>query len=144
LISVDLIYTRYRNKRNEKLLNNTVEKGTQPNIRISKDMLISRTEVIEHLKKILKPDEDQSYYHVVCGEYGTGKTTLTRRASSEVGQGVIYVEIPPETEDIEDFGIAFGKSLNFAFEKYISFSEQLMKKILGDINSKLIIIILYN
>ncbi|CAG8611692.1 499_t:CDS:2, partial [Acaulospora colombiana] len=73
------------------------------------------------LKKILQPDEDQSYYHVVCGEHGTGKTTLTRIASRE--------------KILEDFGIAFGQSLNFAFEECISFTEHFMMKILGHTNT---------
>ncbi|CAB5394634.1 unnamed protein product [Rhizophagus irregularis] len=48
--------------------------------------------------------------------------------------GVIYVEIPSDTEDkdVEHFGKAFRKSLNFRFEEHISFTAQLMKKILGD------------
>ena len=39
--------------------------------------------------------------------------------------------------DIEDFGIAFGKSLNFSFEEH-TIMAQLMKKILGYTNSKLV------
>ncbi|RIB18757.1 hypothetical protein C2G38_2036619 [Gigaspora rosea] len=42
--------------------------------------------------------------------------------------GVIYVDIPP---DYEDLGEAFGKAINFTFEKSISFTEQLGRKILG-------------
>jgi len=153
-ISMDLIFAWYRNRRNERLLNETVEKGTRPDVGVSEDKLVPRPVMIERLKKIIQPYEDQSHYNVVCGEHGTGKTTLTRIASREVGQdkdkgiqggmGVIYVEIPADAESIEDFGIAFGESLNFAFEERISFTAQLMKKILGPTNSKLIIIILYN
>src|SRR5207244_303343 len=100
---------------------------------------------VDRLKKIFQPYRNQSFYHVVCGEHGTGKTTLTRIASSEVGQGIIYVEIPTLIKNIDDFGIAFGKSLNFAFEENISFTAQFLKKILGVTNgNKLIIIILYN
>ena len=40
---------------------------------------------------------------------------LTRIASNEVGHGVIYVDIP---SNVEDFGEAFEKALNFAFEKH--------------------------
>ncbi|RIA81760.1 hypothetical protein C1645_836465 [Glomus cerebriforme] len=69
-------------------------------------------------KAILWPNEDQSSYHMICGEYGTGKTTLIRISAKEVGQGVIYVDIPTAAED---FGKAFGKVLNFAFEKHISY-----------------------
>ena len=150
----DILYAWCRNKCNVNLLNTTVEKGTRPKINVSDDEFVSRPLVIDRLKKILQPNRNQSYYHVVCGEHGTGKTTLIRSASREVGQdedkgiqggiGVIYVEIPADAEDIEDFGIAFGASLNFAFEERISFTSQLMKKILGDTNGKLIIIFLCN
>ena len=143
------MYAWYRNRCNECLLNETVEKGTRPDVGVSEDKLVPRPVIIERLKKIIQPYEDQSYYNVVCGEHGTGKTTLTRIASREVGQdkdkgiqggmGVIYVEIPADAESIEDFGIAFGESLNFAFEERISFMSQLFKKILGDTNGKLII-----
>ena len=56
------------------------------------------------------------------------------------------IEIPsdPKDKDVELFGKAFGESLNFAFEERISFTAQLMKKILGYTNGKLIFIILYN
>ncbi|RIA93160.1 hypothetical protein C1645_819795, partial [Glomus cerebriforme] len=69
--------------------------------------------------------------------HGTGKTTLIRRVSREVGQGIIYVEISsdPKNKDIDLFGKAFGESLNFKFEEHISFIAQLKNKILG-INGK--------
>ncbi|GES89436.1 P-loop containing nucleoside triphosphate hydrolase protein [Rhizophagus clarus] len=133
LLLVDFLHAGYRNRRNKYLLNKTVEKGTQPDIMISEDKFVPRTEVIERLKKILQPNKDQSSYYVVCGEHGTGKTMLTRIASREVGQGVIYVEIPsdPKDKNIELFGKAFGESINFEFEEHISFIGQLKKKILG-------------
>jgi hypothetical protein len=40
-----------------------VEKGTRPKIDISDDELVPRPLVIWN----------QSFYHVVCGEHGTGK-----------------------------------------------------------------------
>ncbi|CAG8567368.1 9424_t:CDS:2 [Ambispora leptoticha] len=133
LISVDLLYAWYRNGCNERLLNETVEKGTRPEIDVLNDELVSRPLVVDRLKKIFQPHRNQSFYHMVCGEHGTGKTTLTRIASREVGQGVIYVDTPA---DIEDFGKAFGRALNFAFEEHISWSGQLTRKVLGDTNNK--------
>ncbi|CAI2183564.1 1328_t:CDS:2 [Funneliformis geosporum] len=127
-ISVDLLYAWYRNRCNERLLNKTVEKGTRPDIGISSDKFVPRPEIVKRLKEILQPYEDQSSYYMVCGEHGTGKTTLTRIASSEVGNGVIYVDIPP---DFEVLGETFGKAINFAFEEKISITEQLGRKILG-------------
>ena len=128
VISVDLLYAWYRNRCNERLLNETVEKGTRPGAGISSDKFVPRPEIVERLKRIFQPYEDQSFYYMVCGEHGTGKTTLTRIASREVGDGVVYVDIP---SDFEDLGEAFGKAINFAFEENISITEQLGRKILG-------------
>ncbi|CAG8697151.1 7158_t:CDS:2, partial [Ambispora gerdemannii] len=86
LISVDLMYAWYRNRCNERLLNETVEKGTRPGAEISSDKFVPRPLVVDRLKKIFQPYEDQSFYYMVCSEHGTGKTTLTRIASREVGQ----------------------------------------------------------
>jgi Cdc6-like AAA superfamily ATPase len=148
LISIDLLYAWYRDSCNESLLNETVEKGTRPVVRIEEDELVSRPVIIEHLKKILLPHKNQSFYFVVCGKHGTGKTVLISIASREVGEdkkrgiqggrGVIYVDIPHNTPNVtnfdEEFGEEFGKALNFAFEENISFSARLMKKIFGDTN----------
>ena len=84
-VSGDVIYALGRSKYNEYLLNKTVEEGTRPKINISDDTLVSRPLVVERLKQILQPDRDQSYYYLICGEHGTGKTTLARIASSELG-----------------------------------------------------------
>ncbi|CAG8551542.1 17209_t:CDS:2 [Acaulospora morrowiae] len=134
LISVDLMYARYRNRCNERLLNETVEKGTRPRAGISSDKFVPRPEIVERLKRIFQPYEDQSSYHMVYGEHGTGKTTLTRIASSEVGHGVIYVDVPA---NFEKFAEEFARAINFTFEERISFTAQLMKKILGSTNNKL-------
>ncbi|RIB08088.1 hypothetical protein C2G38_2272111 [Gigaspora rosea] len=69
---------------------------------------------------------------MVCGEHGTGKTTLTRIASSEVEHGVIYIDVPA---NFNKLGEAFGKAINFTFEESISFTGQLMRKILGETNT---------
>ena len=73
--------------------------------------MVPRLIIVEHLKNILQPYKNQSFYQVVCGGHGTGKTTLIRIASREVGQvkdknkviqdggmGVIYVDIPEDPE----------------------------------------------
>jgi hypothetical protein len=60
---------------------------------------------------------------VICGEFGTGKTQLIRKVSQEVGHGIIYVDVP---FDVKNFGIAFGEALNFAFEKNIPLTKQLI------------------
>ena len=74
---------------------------------------------------------------MVCGEHGTGKTTLTRIASGEVGHGVIYVDVPA---NLDKFGDEFGNALNFTFEEQISFTGQLAQKILGTTKRKIFIV----
>ena len=111
----DLCLTYFRNKRNHSRLIKTIEEGTQPEIGVLEDKLFPRPIVVDLLKNIFQPDEDQSFYYTICGEHGTGKTTMVRIASREVGRGVIYVDVPP---DVKKFGKAFGRAINFAFEVY--------------------------
>ena len=122
-ISGDILFAWFLNKYNKRLLNNTVEKGTRP--KIVDDKLVPRPLIVDHLKKIFQPCRNQSFYHVICGEHGTGKTTLTRIASNEVGQGVIYIDIPA---DLDELGEAFRRAINFASVEHVSLSGQLMRK----------------
>ncbi|CAB4445411.1 unnamed protein product [Rhizophagus irregularis] len=48
-----------------------VENGTQPNVKIKENTFAPRPDIMEYLKQILRPDEDASYYHVICGEHGS-------------------------------------------------------------------------
>ncbi|GBC23142.2 P-loop containing nucleoside triphosphate hydrolase protein [Rhizophagus irregularis DAOM 181602=DAOM 197198] len=100
---------------------------------VAYDEFVSRPQVIERFKKILQPHKNHSYYHLICGEHGTGKTTLARIASSEVGCGVIYVDIPADLSGLDE---AFGKAINFASEK-ISITGQWLRKIKSDDTPKL-------
>jgi hypothetical protein len=51
LVSFDLLYAWYRNRSNIRLINNTVEKGTRPNVKISEDKLVPRPVILERLKQ---------------------------------------------------------------------------------------------
>ncbi|CAG8713690.1 87_t:CDS:2, partial [Acaulospora morrowiae] len=116
----DLFYACCRNKLKNRSIIKAVEKGTQPKVDILDDELFSRPIIVDHLKNIFQPDRRQSFYYVVCGEHG-----------SEVGRGVVYVDVP---SDVEDFGLAFGKALDFAFEERISFTQLFTRK-LGNTNN---------
>ena len=82
--------------------------------------------------------KDQSFYHVICGERGTGKTTLIRSASREVGQdedkgiqggkGVIYVEIPADAEVKLVFKTSFEASNFFKTFKTKNFFSKLISR----------------
>ncbi|RHZ44891.1 hypothetical protein Glove_707g40 [Diversispora epigaea] len=139
-IPADLLYAWHQNRYNERLLNETIEKGTRPKINVMTNKFVPRPVILERLKKILQPDKDTSNYYMVCGEDGTGKTTLTKIVSKEAKQGVIYINIQgsdnKKSDALEDFGVAFGKALNFTFEEHVAFSKKFIKKILGDVNEK--------
>ncbi|RHZ56129.1 hypothetical protein Glove_406g99 [Diversispora epigaea] len=134
--TVDLFYACCRSKYNSNLLIKTIDKGIRPGTEISSIKFFPRTEIVKRLKRILQPDENQSHYHLICGEHGTGKTTLIKIASSNIDYSVVYVDVPAR---IENLGVAFGKALNFAFEERISFTNQLIRK-LGSTNSEFIVI----
>jgi len=93
----------------------------QPIIDVSDDQFIPRPIITSQLKDILEPPKGHSSYHVICGEFGTGKTLLVRKVSKEIGHGIIYVDIPSDAE--KDFGLAFGKALNFTFEENITLGK---------------------
>ncbi|RIA96836.1 P-loop containing nucleoside triphosphate hydrolase protein [Glomus cerebriforme] len=112
---------------NENRLTKTIERGTKL-ADISGDDLIPRSIILNQLKEILQPTKYHSSYHMVCGEFGTGKTLLIKMASKEVRHGIIYVDVP---SNIKNFGIAFGEALNFAFEEDITFTRQVIRKIGG-------------
>jgi len=107
VISIDLLYVWYRNSYNKSLLNGS-----------SRRYVSSSAYNHRAFKKILLSDKYQTFYYVVCGEPGTGKTTLIRIASREVKQdkrkdiqgecGVIYVDV---STDVKEFGKNFEKLL---------------------------------
>ncbi|CAG8716452.1 8792_t:CDS:2 [Gigaspora margarita] len=136
LLSLDLSFAWYWSKNNERLILKTLEKGTKPEAAVANEELVKRPLVVEHLKRIFNPNKNVSNYYMICGEHGAGKTTLTKIASKEVGKGVIYFDVP-ENPTIEKFGMALGQVLNFTFEEHISFTAQLINKILGIIPGRL-------
>lgn len=65
-----------------------------------KIVMFPQPEVIEQLKKIFQPDKDHSYYHVIYGGIGSGKSTLVRKVAKEVGKGVIYINIEQDKSEL--------------------------------------------
>ena len=122
----DLCFAYCRNRDNKHRLFKALEEGTKPEINVLGDKLLPRPTVVNLLKNLFQPDNDQSFYYTICGEHGTGKTTMVRIASREVGRGVIYIDVPP---NIRDFGEEFGKAINFAFEERVSYTKQLVHKL---------------
>ena len=125
-ILADFFFALVVNKVSEYRVSLALGNGTRPKVKVLEDELVLRPQITATLKKIFQPNEHQSYYHVVCGEHGTGKTTLTRMAAKDVGQGVIYVDIP---SDFDNLGEAFGRAINLSFFEDISFTAILMRKV---------------
>ncbi|RHZ79979.1 hypothetical protein Glove_139g63 [Diversispora epigaea] len=90
-------------------VNKAVQKGTRPELHISRIQYYPRPQVLEQLKKIFTPNESSRSNYIIYGKDGIGKSTLIKMASREVGQGVIYVDIPP---NINNFGKEFAKAVN--------------------------------
>ncbi|RHZ52403.1 hypothetical protein Glove_461g69 [Diversispora epigaea] len=100
--------TLYENSEN-RLVNKGVRKGTQPELNISSDKYFPRPRVSNQLKKIFTPQKYFRSHYIIFGKHGIGKSTLIKMAIKEVGQGVIYVDIPLDTDD---FGRSFAKAMN--------------------------------
>ncbi|CAB4488445.1 unnamed protein product [Rhizophagus irregularis] len=126
LMLVDLIYTFCQNKCTKYHIIKTFENGNQPKVEISHSKYLSRSEMIDQLKNIFNPHEDQSFYHIIYGINGIGKSTLVKTASKEVGQGVIYVEIPASVYDLNE---AFAKALNMSPNKF-TFTNRIARSFL--------------
>ncbi|CAG8657006.1 7705_t:CDS:2, partial [Acaulospora colombiana] len=94
-ILTDILFALVVNKISEYRVNSALENGTR-----------------------LKPK-------VLKMKHGTGKTTLTRMVATNVGKGVIYVDIP---SDFENLGEAFGKAINLSFFEDVSITTLLMRE----------------
>ncbi|CAG8440738.1 10232_t:CDS:2 [Diversispora eburnea] len=105
LISLTDNYNKYEIRR----VNNAIQKCTLPELNISSDKYYPRSQVLEQLKKIFTPQKNSRPYYFIYGKHGIGKSTLIKMALREVGQGIVYVDIPP---DINDFGKNFAKAMN--------------------------------
>src|SRR5438105_5058188 len=109
-ILTDILLAFAINMFSEYRVNSALENGTLSEKKVRDDQFISRPQISAILNNIFQPDEDYTYYYVVCREHGTGKiTSLIRNEAKKVGKGVIYVDIP---SNFENLGKAFGKAIN--------------------------------
>ncbi|CAG8584004.1 731_t:CDS:2, partial [Diversispora eburnea] len=124
-ILADILIALAVDKVSEYRISLALENGTRPIPIVEKDEFVKRSQISNTLKKIFKPEECHLYYHVVCGEHVTGKTTLTRMEIKSVKKGVIYVDVP---SDFENLGKAFGKAINLSFFEDTSITSLLVRK----------------
>ncbi|RHZ80071.1 hypothetical protein Glove_139g36 [Diversispora epigaea] len=100
----------YENSPNRRV-NKAAQRGTLPELRISSDKYYPRPQVLEQLKKIFTPQKYSRPFYMIYGKDGIGKSTLIKMASREVGQGVIYVDIPLPLDNY-CFVIELAKAMN--------------------------------
>ncbi|CAG8621941.1 7173_t:CDS:2, partial [Diversispora eburnea] len=124
-ILMDFLVAFVVNKFNEYRVSSALENGTRPVPKVKDEQFVFRSQIFKTLEKVFQPDEDHSYYHVICGEHGTGKTTLTRREATNVRKGVIYVDIP---SNFNYLGKSFGNAINLLFFEDTSITAFLVRK----------------
>eukprot|EP01129_Flabellula_baltica_P002037 TRINITY_DN118_c0_g2_i1.p1 TRINITY_DN118_c0_g2~~TRINITY_DN118_c0_g2_i1.p1 ORF type:complete len:350 (+),score=61.86 TRINITY_DN118_c0_g2_i1:69-1118(+) len=56
------------------------------------DYEIDRPDLLGQLKELMTPDRVKGY-SLICGEHGTGKTTLIKKSAHEIGKGVLYLTV---------------------------------------------------
>ncbi|RUS14985.1 P-loop containing nucleoside triphosphate hydrolase protein [Endogone sp. FLAS-F59071] len=131
LIPADLVYAKWCNWQTESALFKTIENGTCPKKDIKDAELIPRPTIMVQLERIFNPPPDYSAYRTIVGEHGTGKTTIIKDAATKVGKGVVYINIPDDLSNLENFGDAFAKAIGWSFKEHISYSAVLGQRILG-------------
>src|SRR5438094_964182 len=124
----DMSFAKWYNYQNKRAIFNVFENGSCPKPNVMQGKLIYREVVIKELREILRLIPDHSSYHIIVGNYGTGKTTAVRQCANDVRKGVIYVDISPVLDDFID---NLAKAIGYSFKEYVSFAESFKQKILG-------------
>jgi predicted NACHT family NTPase len=117
-----MIYVIFSHELDEKRLRDTLIRGTCPELSIKPSSFVHCPSVERDFVGMVTPQEDPLSYFVVVGEHGTGKSTIMKAACSNVGAGVIYVDVP---ENVRKFGLvdAFAHAIGFKFHTSNNFSE---------------------
>ncbi|CAF0775772.1 unnamed protein product [Rotaria sordida] len=130
LIVAGIGYVMYEQVKNDYEIKSTFRHGSCPNFKFKEEQLLERKSLLNSLITILTPVADKlvSSYYIVLGEHGVGKSTLIRQAAREVGRGVIYVYVP---SNVEKFGTAFARAINFDFKEHIRLSTWIESTMFG-------------
>ncbi|RHZ65029.1 hypothetical protein Glove_319g168 [Diversispora epigaea] len=127
-ILIDVSFALFLSQVSKYRINSALENGTRPKSKVKNDEFVLRPQISATLNRIFQPDKNHSYYNAICGEHGSGKTTLITKEATNVGKGVIYVDIP---SNLENLGKAFGKAVNLSFFEETSITVILISKILS-------------
>lgn len=88
------LYAYYKEMQNRKAPQEAVMKGYCPAPLVND--VIERPDVEKALREILNPKigKFDPFYYLISGEHGTGKTTIVRKICREIGNGIIYIDVP--------------------------------------------------
>ncbi|CAG8684437.1 24730_t:CDS:2, partial [Dentiscutata erythropus] len=128
IISMDLVIAECRRRYSDYTLFNAFATGSKKTLEEPPEKFIPREKIVNKIKTMLTPDKEYSLYRTISGSHGVGKSTLVRKAAKKVSRGVIYVDVPA---NFENFGDEFAKALNISFDKPISLTSALLRKICG-------------
>ncbi|KIX09924.1 uncharacterized protein Z518_01005 [Rhinocladiella mackenziei CBS 650.93] len=86
---------------------------------------IPRKGLVEEIKDIVTPTEEDRLYSLIIGEHGTGKTSLIKLVVNGMDEpkGVVYVRIPNRCSLEVDVARAMQKSLGWGLDPLIDPSE---------------------
>jgi hypothetical protein len=77
---------------------------------------IPRKPLVEEIRQLITPAEEDRLYPIIVGEHGTGKTSLIKLAVSGIDEpkGIVYIDIPidcdSEVEIVKAIQTALGWS----------------------------------
>ena len=75
---------------------------------------LPRKELVEEVRRIIKPHKHAQGYSLIIGEHGTGKSSLIQLALNELGppEGVVYLN----TDDVDSNPLVIADTLRDALD----------------------------
>ena len=106
----DVGYTYYSHRRRERLLVSALDQGAVADVNL--DCFVERPGISRTISSVPQPVVGYNWYNLIIGYHRTGKTTLVRHVSHELG-GIIYVDILPRAISEERFADGFAPALKW-------------------------------
>ncbi|CUS12101.1 unnamed protein product [Tuber aestivum] len=107
----NVLYAYRINRTREIGLTSALDRGSVPDI-LSVEQLVDRKGITPAIRAILQPSCDYSFYDMIVGNHGTGKTTLVRQVGHQL-PGVIYVDVTPASQSDKGFAETLANRCNW-------------------------------
>jgi len=123
----DLVYAAFKDWNRDRILMSSFGDGSCPSVAAPK-VLVDRSEELNKVVNYLQLPLDQGRYSFICGEHGTGKTSLVLEACRKIGPGCVYVSVPDEPQH---FGTVLAEAIHFDPTSSITFIGALHRRLYG-------------